>query len=176
MSAGRRVTACNLCSAAPRAGWFQTAPRPGTAGRENSYGDFLTDTAQSTGWESSRIQANIPSGRGSASGSPSGWQNPWQRGGHFRWSRKAHGPEATRCYTPSPGAPGSSSPEDRSNPKGLEPISMGQTTVYLVLRLLQVPTRPEGQAKAVADFGFIFSASQLLCQPQSWEGARVREG
>lgn len=48
--------------------------------------------------------------------------------------------------------------------------------MYLVLRLLQVPTRPEGEAKAVADFGFIFSASQLLCQPQSWKGVRVREG
>lgn len=41
------------------------------------------------------------------------------------------------------------------------------TMVYLVLGLLQVPTRPEGEAEAMADFGFIFSASQLLCQPQS---------
>lgn len=56
MSAGRRVTACNLCSAAPHVGWFQTVPRPGTAGRKKSRGDFLTDTAQSTGWKSRRIQ------------------------------------------------------------------------------------------------------------------------
>lgn len=39
--------------------------------------------------------------------------------------------------------------------------------VYLVLGLLQVPTRPQGEAEAVTDFCFVFSASQLLCQPQS---------
>lgn len=51
----------------------------------------------------------------------------------------------------------------------------GQTMAYLVLGLLQVPARPQGEAEAVTDFGFIFSATQLLCQPQSWKGVRVRE-
>lgn len=59
-------------------------------------------------------------------------------------------------------------------PTGL--ISIGQAMEYLVLRLLQVPTCPEGKAKAMADFGFIFSASQLLCQPQSWKAVIVRKG
>lgn len=101
------MTACNLCSAAPHVGWFQTVPRPGTTGRENSHGDFLTevltDTAQSTGSESRKILGQHTLGQGrSASGSPSGWRHPWQRGGDLGWSRKARGPESAQCITHPP--------------------------------------------------------------------------
>lgn len=32
-----------------------------------------------------------------------------------------------------------------------------------MLGFLQVPTRPKGEAKTMANFGFIFSSAQLLC-------------
>lgn len=57
------MTACNLCSAAPHVGWFQTVPRPGTAGRENSHSDFLTQHKAPAG-RAGGSRANIPSGRG----------------------------------------------------------------------------------------------------------------
>lgn len=33
---------------------------------------------------------------------------------------------------------------------------------HLVLGLLQIPTSPKGEAKTMANFGFIFSSAQLL--------------
>lgn len=32
-----------------------------------------------------------------------------------------------------------------------------------MLGLLQIPARPEGEAKTMANLGFIFSSAQLLC-------------
>lgn len=161
MSAGRRVTACNLCSAAPHGGWFQTVPRPDRAGRENSHGDTLTDTTDSTGGRAgSKVITPL--------GSPSGGQHPWQRAGdlggrHVGLRVLWHGTPYPRMnQTISP--PGT---ELTTGLRGQQPASTGQTIEYLVLRLLQVPTCPEGEAEAMADFGLIFSASQLLRQPQS---------
>jgi len=160
------VTACNLCSAAPRVGWSQTVLRPGTAGRENSHSDFLTDTAQKH-WlgkqgdpRPGELCLRQPL-RTTVSRAERRCLQVEQEG-----ARAQVGPVPV---TPSPARSRHFLPRT-GRPKGLrgrKPASSGQTVVYLVLRLLQVPTRPEGESKAVADFGLIFSASQLLCQPQS---------
>ena len=54
------------------------------------------------------------------------------------------------------------------NPKVLQAsrnkIHLGQgSPAHLMLGFLQVPTRPKGEAKTMANFGFIFSSAQLLC-------------
>lgn len=44
----------------------------------------------------------------------------------------------------------------------------------LMLRLLQVPAGPQGQAEAVAYLGFLFPLTQLLRQAQTFERKRRR--
>lgn len=52
----------------------------------------------------------------------------------------------------------------------------GETRLYLMLSLLQIPAGPQREPQPMADLCFVLASSQLLCKPQACQRGRGESG
>lgn len=126
------MTACNLCSAAPRGGWSQTEQRPGTAGRENTTVTSLWTQLKALPGKAGGSRASIPSGWEALAHTLPGTHQAFSslRNGSTQRAGRPQGPQHRADH----GIPGAGTPPGSHWPRG-----RGRGRDGFLLHLLCVP-------------------------------------